>query len=375
MSGWQTTKLGDVITDIAAGPFGSNLKVSCFVPDGFPIIDGANLKGTWLTDNITKFVTEEKARSLRRSIAKRNDVVVTISGTLGQIAFIPEHSKYEEYLCSQRQFRATFDSSRVDVAFLVYYFHTHEGQSKILAFANQVGVPALSQPLKNFREIQVSLPPLAEQRRIAGVLRAYDEAIENCRRQISLLEEAAQRLYKEWFREEGDEKKTVGDFVHVRRGKVITKATARTGTVPVIAAGLEPAYFTDSSNVKAPCVTISASGANAGYVSLHYEDIWASDCSFVSRTETPFVFFSYELLKDKADWIRGLQKGSAQPHVHASDLEGVEMFLPDEERIREYEQRVSPLFQTCRALTRQVRLFEEARDRLLPRLLSGEASA
>lgn len=71
-----------VITDIAAGPFGSNLKVECFVPSGFPIIDGANLKGYKVTDNLTKFVTEEKARSLSRSIAHRGDVVVTISGTL-----------------------------------------------------------------------------------------------------------------------------------------------------------------------------------------------------------------------------------------------------------------------------------------------------
>ena len=75
MIDWRTIKLEKVITDIAAGPFGSNLKVECFVEYGFPIIDGANLKGFKVTDNITKFVTEEKARSLHRSIAKRNDVI------------------------------------------------------------------------------------------------------------------------------------------------------------------------------------------------------------------------------------------------------------------------------------------------------------
>ena len=90
-------ELSSVITDIAAGPFGSNLKVSCFVPDGFPIIDGANLKGFKVTDNVTKFVTDEKAYSLKRSIAHRGDVISTISGTLGQIAYIPEDSKYEGY--------------------------------------------------------------------------------------------------------------------------------------------------------------------------------------------------------------------------------------------------------------------------------------
>ena len=150
-------ELSSVITDIAAGPFGSNLKVSCFVPSGFPIIDGANLKGFKVTDNVTKFVTEEKAHSLERSIAHRGDVVSTISGTLGQIAYIPPDSKDEGYLCSQRQFRITFDPEKVYVPYIVFCFHTREGQHKILSFASQVGVPALAQPLKNFRKIRIKL--------------------------------------------------------------------------------------------------------------------------------------------------------------------------------------------------------------------------
>ena len=175
---WKKIELSEVITDIAAGPFGSNLKVSSFVPYGFPIIDGANLKGFKVTDNVTKFVTEEKARSLSRSIAKRGDVVVTISGTLGQIAYIPQDSKFPEYLCSQRQFRISFDENRVYVPYLVFYFHTYEGQNKILSFANQTGVPALSQPLKNFKKIVVSLPSLDQQKKIAGTIECLNDKIE-----------------------------------------------------------------------------------------------------------------------------------------------------------------------------------------------------
>ena len=174
----ETIKLDSVIVDIAAGPFGSNLKVSCFVDYGFPIIDGANLKGYKVTDNIKKYVTEEKANSLYRSIAHRNDVIVTISGTLGQIAYIPNDSAYEAYLCSQRQFRVTFDEKRVFVPYIVYYFHTYEGQHKILSFANQTGVPALSQPLKNFKNIEINLPSLEIQKMIASILLSIDEKIE-----------------------------------------------------------------------------------------------------------------------------------------------------------------------------------------------------
>ena len=192
-------KLGDYILDIAAGPFGSNLKVDCFIQRGFPIIDGANLKSYKVTDNITKFVTEEKARSLSRSIAKRNDVIVTISGNVGQISYIPIESQYEEYLVSQRQFRVTFDTERVYVPYLVYYFHTREGQHKILSFANQTGVPALAQPLKNFRNIDISLPDIETQRRIANVIESLSDKIEINNQINHNLEAQAQALYKSWF--------------------------------------------------------------------------------------------------------------------------------------------------------------------------------
>lgn len=180
----EFVKLESVIKDIAAGPFGSNLKVDCFVPEGFPIIDGANLKGIKVTDNITKFVTEEKARSLHRSIAKRGDVVVTISGTVGQISYIPDNSKYEEYLVSQRQFRVTFDTERVHVPYIVYYFHTYEGQSKILSFANQTGVPALAQPLKNFKKIKIKLPSKEQQKKISLIAELITSKIE-CNQEIN----------------------------------------------------------------------------------------------------------------------------------------------------------------------------------------------
>lgn len=215
--------LDSVITDIAAGPFGSNLRVSCFVSSGFPIIDGANLKGFKVTDNITKFVTEEKARSLSRSIAKRNDVVVTISGTLGQIAYIPQDSKYDEYLCSQRQFRVSFDDKNVYVPYLVYYFHTYEGQNKILSFANQTGVPALSQPIKNFRQIRVKLPDIDTQKRIAHIIESLDNKIELNNKINENLERQATALFNNFY----DQAETEISFTDVIQ--ILGGGTPKTG--------------------------------------------------------------------------------------------------------------------------------------------------
>ena len=215
--------LDSVITDIAAGPFGSNLKISCFVSSGFPIIDGANLKGFKVTDNITKFVTKEKARSLSRSIAKRNDVVVTISGTLGQIAYIPQDSKYAEYLCSQRQFRVSFDDKTVYVPYLVYYFHTYEGQNKILSFANQTGAPALSQPLKNFKQIRVKLPDIDTQKRIAHIIESLDNKIELNNKINENLEQQATALFNNFY----DQAETEISFTDVIQ--ILGGGTPKTG--------------------------------------------------------------------------------------------------------------------------------------------------
>ena len=231
----RAIELGSVIKDIAAGPFGSNLKVSCFVDEGFPIIDGANLKGYKVTDNLTKFVTEEKARSLSRSIAHRGDVVVTISGTLGQIAYIPDDSQYEEYLCSQRQFRVTFDTTKVYVPFLVFYFHTYEGQNKILSFANQTGVPALSQPLKNFKKITVSLPELKEQKRVAGIIESLNEKIENNKKINDNLLQQAKTIFREWFI--GNPEKDIWPLV------TLDSLTS------LISRGITPKYADDSTQV------------------------------------------------------------------------------------------------------------------------------
>ena len=376
---WKTVKLGDYIQDIAAGPFGSNLKVECFVPDGFPIIDGANLRGYTVTDNVTKFVTEEKARSLYRSIAKRGEVVVTISGNVGQIAYIPNDSKYEEYLVSQRQFRVRFKDS-VNVPYLVYYFHSREGQHQILSFANQTGVPALAQPLKNFRNIELPLPPLETQRRIAAILSSLDDKIENNNRINRNLEAQAQALFKSWFVDfepwggtmpEDWREGTLGEIAEFKRGKGILGKDARPGNVPVVAGGMEPAYCHDTANTKAPVITISASGANAGYVRLYNEDIWASDCSWIDASSKNLLWV-YCYLSINRHILRHAQTGAVQPHVKAKDVNAFEIIVPAQKVIEDFIEVVKPLFDQIANNQKESHRLAALRDTLLPKLMRGE---
>ena len=380
-------ELSSVITDIAAGPFGSNLKVSCFVPHGFPIIDGANLKGFKVTDNLTKFVTEDKARSLGRSIARRGDVVVTISGTLGQIAYIPNDSMFEEYLCSQRQFRVSFDATRVYVPYLVFYFHTNEGQSKILAFANQTGVPALSQPLKNFKKIRIHLPSYDEQRRIASVIESINDKID-CNQKINdNLEQQAQALYKHYFPYSvGDELPdgwhigSVGEIIEIHDSKRVPlsgaeRAKMEKKTYPYYGAAALMDYV-DDYIFDGKYLLLGEDGTvvdNAGYPILQYVwgQFWVNNHAHILTGKLGFNVESLYMLFKQTP-VKAIVTGAVQPKISQANLRSIQVVIPPEKLLMEYNDRVEPLFTLLRSNEAENKSLTALRDSLLPKLMSGE---
>lgn len=383
-------QLSDVITDIAAGPFGSNLKVSCFVNDGFPIIDGANLKGFKVTDNITKFVTEEKARSLHRSIAKRGDIVVTISGTLGQIAYISDDSNYEEYLCSQRQFRVTFDTTKVYVPYLVFYFHTYEGKHKILSFANQVGVPALSQPLKNFRQISVQLPTLETQKKIASIVETINGKIEQNEIINNNLEQQAKALYKDWFFDfspfstednlpNGWRLGTVGDIIQLHDSKRVPLSGSERDKMEKI----YPYYgatslmdYVDNYLFDGIYLLLGEDGTvvdSLGFPILQYiyGQFWVNNHAHIITgkegfsVEELYLFFSLTNIKS-------IVTGAVQQKVSQQNLKKVPAIIPNKEALNAFDDLIQPIFAQIRNLKDENTRLADLRDTLLPRLMSGE---
>lgn len=387
-------ELSSVITDIAAGPFGSNLKVSCFVPYGFPIIDGANLKGFKVTDNLTKFVTEEKARSLSRSIARRGDVIITISGTLGQIAYIPDDSMFEEYLCSQRQFRVSFDSSRVYVPYLVFYFHTNEGQGKILSFANQTGVPALSQPLKNFRKIRIQLPSYTEQRRIASVIEAINDKIECNQKVNDNLHQQARTLLTQWqIKHKGEY-----DFSLLSDVAVINPDTYSPKDAWEYVNYLDTSSITDGIISEVQCIkplteklpsrarriisandvvfsTVRPNQHHFGIITEPLENMLASTGFAVIRSRHPLI--SNELLYlclTENSFIEKMQQLAEQststfPSIKPSDLGVCKIPCPIDQDLSD---ALNTLFACITANQRENTSLSALRDTLLPKLMSGE---
>lgn len=383
----QSIKLGDVITDIAAGPFGSNLKVSCFVNDGFPIIDGANLKGYKLTDNITKFVTEEKARSLQRSIAKRNDVVVTISGTVGQISYIPMDSKYSEYLCSQRQFRATFDTERVYVPYLVFYFHTYKGQHKILSFANQVGVPALSQPLKNFRLIEIDLPDIETQKRIAGVIETINDKIDSNKGINENLLQQASTVFNKLY-DESPNQQPFTSLIDVLGG-----GTPKTGN-PDFWDGPIPfftpkdvgtpytfqteKYITESglthcnSRLYQKDTTFVTARGTVGKVSLAGTPMAMNQSCYALASETvhPLLVYFY-VLKAVAS-LKHKASGAVFDAIVTRDFDGETINVLSDDDEKSVLAIIKPMMEAIHNNSEENIRLAALRDSLLPRLMSGE---
>lgn len=180
------------------GPFGSNIKVSCFVDSGVPVLNGSNLEGFSLSEKTFRYVTRKKADSLNKANAHRGDIVITHRGTLGQIVFIPQDSKYDRYVISQSQFRVRCND-KVLPEYLVYYFHTPIGQHKLLSNASQVGVPALARPSSTFQQIEVVLPELSIQKCVVEIISTIQKKIVNNQELNDNLQQQAAALFSSLY--------------------------------------------------------------------------------------------------------------------------------------------------------------------------------
>jgi len=156
---WAVRRIQDVAERVGMGPFGSSIKVETFVSGGIPVISGQHLHSFMMEDNTFNFITLDHAERLKSANVKRGDVVFTHAGNIGQVAYIPENSRYERYVISQRQFFMRCDRVQVAPSFIALYFRSPVGQHKLLANASPSGVPSIARPVTYLRSIQIIVPP------------------------------------------------------------------------------------------------------------------------------------------------------------------------------------------------------------------------
>lgn len=407
---WKHYKMDDVIDEISMGPFGSDVKKEFYVNKGIPILNGSNLQGFKLQENSFGYLTEEKADSLNKCNAHRGDIIVTHRGTLGQIVYVPSDSKYDRYVISQSQFRFRCKPDLVDVQFLVYYFHTREGQYKILANASQVGVPALARATSTFRLIDIKLPSLADQRRIASILSSLDRKIELNNKINADLEEMAQAIFKNWFVDfepfkdgkfvdselgmipEGWKVGRLDEIADVVGGSTPSKAKPEYYTQKGIAwltpkdLSNHPAVYTSrgeiditeegynstSTKLMPKGTILFTSRAPIGYISIAQNDICTNQGFKSLVPKKAGTCFLYCFLKYVTPEIENKSTGSTFKEASGALMKSLQVIMPDQKVFEEFEEIVSPLFARIESLEKENFRLSLLRDTLLPRLMSGE---
>ncbi len=384
---FETAKISDLISEIAMGPFGSNIKVGCFVEEGIPVLNGSNLDGFVLKEESFRFVTREKADALGRANAYRGDVVITHRGTLGQIVFIPPNSKYDRYVISQSQFRVRCNE-RILPEYLVYYFHTRIGQHKLLANASQVGVPALARASTTFKMIEVEVPAVSEQAKITSILETIRNRIELNNRINENLLQQAQALYRARFIDmlpfDGVMPAdwhlgTVSEIIEIHDSKRIPLSSRERAAL----AKVYPYYgatsimdYVDRYLFDGIYLLLGEDGTvvdSQGFPILQYVEgkFWVNNHAHILTGKNGFSVELLYLLFSMTN-VQSIVTGAVQPKISQANLNKVPIVIPSEAELLSFDSLIQPYFGQIRNLRAENERLAATRDALLPKLMSGE---
>lgn len=238
--------------------------------------------------------------------------------------------------------------------------------------------------------IEVSIPKSEEhQHQIAIILSALDSKIENNNKINANLEAQAEALFKSWFVDftpfkdqpfvdselgpipQGWKVGKLGDICTFKRGKNLLSKNAIDEGVPVVAGGLSPSCYHNQANTSAPVVTVSGSGANAGFMRMYHVDVWASDCSFID-VSCDYLYFVYCFLSVNRRLLKHAQTGAVQPHVKPADIHDFDVVIPEEDIVKAFQSIIKELLTKVGVNEKENQRLAALRDTLLPKLMSGE---
>lgn len=390
---WKSYRIEELAEKVGIGPFGSSIKVETFVHEGIPVISGAHLKGIRLEDGEFNFITEEHAEKLKNANVYRGDVIFTHAGNIGSVAFIPENSKYERYILSQRQFYLRCDIEKLSPEFITYFFKSPIGQKKLLANASSVGVPSIAQPVSYLRTIEVDIPEIKEQHSIASILSSLDDKIELNRQMNQTLEAIAQAIFKEWFvnfnfpnkegkpyRDSGGkmedglpkgwDKGKLGDVLELIYGKALKSEERVDGKYLVVGSsgvvGLHTKYL-----VEAPGIVIGRKGTIGQVIWLDV-NFYPIDTTFYIKDAIGVsdLYYHYFILLNQE--FKKIVSDSAVPGLNRNQAMECKLNIPPLPLINTFNQKIKPLFERKKLLDDENTILTTLRDSILPRLMSGK---
>lgn len=374
---WEKVRLEDCCYSISDGDHQPPPKAQ----QGIPFVTISNINSMNQLDfSDTMFVPKEYYRSLdEKRKVRKGDVLYSVVGSFG----IPVLIKEERPFVFQRHIAILRPKEDiVDSGFLFYTMLSRDFYAKADAVA--IGAAQRTVSLGSLRNIKIDVPSLESQKHIADILSAYDDLIENNQKQIKLLEEAAQRLYKEWFVDlhfPGHENTKIVDGVPEgwRRGllKELISVNYRKDHKKVPDDGNIPVYGSgglmrkcNKSLFSGEAVLIPRKGSlnNIMYVD---ETFWTVDTMFYATMKQPhtavFVYFFV-----KAFDMYSMNIGAAVPSMTTKILDAMDVVIPDKETLEKFDKYAKVYFNKIKTLQGQNEQLKTARDLLLPKLMSGE---
>ena len=326
-------------------------------------VDNINSDG-FIDCNKIPCISHETFIILKNYKLNIGDIIVSIAGTIGKVALINYLSS--DTILTENCAKIIINNEEIlNKEFLSEILKSKIIQEQMKFNIVKTTIPKLS--LERLREIQIPIPPIETQKQITDIMQEAYSKKESLEKEASELlnsindymlneldikidddikkekcftvkysEIKNKRMDSFWyslnkifFKSNKFENKILSELVSISKGNMITNSTKEDGNIPVIAGGQIPAYYNNKSNYEGNIITISASGAYSGYVWYHNYPIWASDCNVLqSYNKDVDIKYIYVILKLNQDNIYKLQKGTAQPHVYASDIGNIPIPIP-----------------------------------------------
>jgi type I restriction enzyme S subunit len=353
-----------------------------------------------------QFITEQKDNELRKGRVSREDVILTTRGTLGNVAYYSSDIPYDHVRINSGMVTIRARSEELRPRYLYYYLKSELFQAQVRSLQSGAAQPQL--PIRDIKKIRISYPNVTAQDRIAELVGAYDDLIENNRRRIKLLEDAAQLLYREWFVDFrfpghehvnisagipcGWELKTFADVCETIGGG--TPSTQ----IPSYWSDADVTWITPTDITKNNCLALLDGEKKISQLGLKnsaarlvppYTILMTSRASvgffgMIDRevcTNQGFIniipndnFLRYYLLFNliyRVEEIRSHAGGSTYAEISKSKFRALPVLMPTSELLRDFDEKVQPVLDQVRVLKKQSENLSRARDLLLPRLMEG----
>ena len=400
---WDKVTLGDIASNIQTGPFGSQLHQSDYSLSGTPVVMPKDLSEGRISETSIARVSDDHVNRLSRHKIEVGDILYSRRGDVGRCAYATETEK--GWLCGTGCLRVTIDAKKANAKFVFYQLQKPDTVGWVEKHA--IGATMLNLNTSILSNVPVILPSLETQERIAGILSAYDNLIENNRKQIRLLEEAARRLYKEWFvdfRFPGHESVSITDGVpegwnmtkledvitfnpYVPLDKNRNKQCVPMSALSINCMTLDASQFTETkSNSGAkfqnndtllaritPCLE---NGKTAFVSGIKSSEGAVGSTEFIvmrSKELNPYMVYCLARTENfRTIAINSMTGSDGRQRAQVDKLKAIDYLLPPQNIIALFSSVSEPMFNQAHVKNVQIESLSQARNCLLPMLMSGE---